>query len=448
MNHRFDLEMPQTIRGRARIVLHLFDGRLHGSQEHFLRLDLYPLLSPSFRRRHYGWWDIPLSQIFTQRTELTLDTSTRSIRVENGWEAVNIAAAWQGTIDEPGYARLHISLWTNSSPPRLLESIRAHDLLIVTDDLNLPLKQFNLAVTDRCNLECPMCAKQHRRDPAEMDIRDDVLEQLLMGLSQGICGVLVQGTGEPLLYGNLCNVIRQARSRISPDGEVGITTNATLLDDSMAERLMETGLDFIYFSVDGASKETYESIRVGASFETVVSNIRRCVKFRNALRLVKPRFMMNFVIMDTNYHEIPDYVALAAYLGVEQVTLSLCLNNQSGAVNAVPEELLRPVLDRAESLASSHHVTVSFPSLRRAPRDLCLFMERMYLETDGNVYACHAMVGGYASRERSFAFGNLQEMSLMGIWNKPEYREFRHRVLKGDFPPSCTNCEIKAYLVS
>ena len=51
--------------------------------------------------------------------------------------------------------------------------------------------------------------------------------------------------------------------------------------------------------------------------------------------------MMNFVIMHSNYREIPDYVALAAYLGVEQVTLSVCIDNQSGAIKAVPEELLR-----------------------------------------------------------------------------------------------------------
>ena len=74
-------------------------------------------------------------------------------------------------------------------------------------------------------------------------------------------------------------------------------------------------------------------------------------------------------------------------------------------------------------------------------------MERMCLEANGNVYACHAMVDGYASPERSFAFGNVREMSLQEIWNKPAYREFRRRVLTGDFPPSCVNCEIKAYLV-
>ena len=114
-----------------------------------------------------------------------------------------------------------------------------------------------------------------------MDIPDDALHQLLSDLSPGMCGVLVQGTGEPLLYDDLFDVIRLAKSRISPDGEVGLTTNATLLNDSMVGRLMETGLDFIYFSVDGASKQTYESIRIGASFEAVISNIRRCVHYRN-----------------------------------------------------------------------------------------------------------------------------------------------------------------------
>ena len=47
MNHPFDLEMPCIIEGRTRFTLLLFDESLHCSQEHFLRMDLYPLLSPS-----------------------------------------------------------------------------------------------------------------------------------------------------------------------------------------------------------------------------------------------------------------------------------------------------------------------------------------------------------------------------------------------------------------
>ena len=447
MNHPFDLEMPCIIEGRTRFNLLLFDEGLHGSQEHFLRLDLYPLLSPSFTRRHYGWWDIPLEGIRRQRTELSFDFSTWSIRVETGQEAVAIPAAWKGPSNESGYCRLHLSLWNNSSPPLLLGEIQSYDHVILTEGLDLPFKQLNLPVTDRCNLKCPMCPKQGTQKSADMDIPDDVLQQLLLDLSPEVCGVLVQGTGEPLLYGDLCNVIRLAKSRISPDGEVGITTNATLLNDSRAAELMETGLDFIYFSIDGASKQTYESIRIGASFEAVISNIRRCVHYRNAQGLTKPRFMMNFVIMGRNYREIPDYVALAAYLGVEQVTLSVCIDNQSGAIKAVPEELLGPVFDQAKKIASTRDIMINYPPLRRARQEMCLFMERMCLETNGNVYACHAMLDGYASPERRFAFGNVREMSLQEIWNKPAYREFRRRVLTGDFPPSCVNCEIKAYLV-
>ena len=52
------------------------------------------------------------------------------------------------------------------------------------------------------------------------------------------------------------------------------TTNATLLNDTISKKIIDSGVDVVFFSVDGASKETFEKIRVGANFERVKENIR------------------------------------------------------------------------------------------------------------------------------------------------------------------------------
>jgi MoaA/NifB/PqqE/SkfB family radical SAM enzyme len=57
------------------------------------------------------------------------------------------------------------------------------------------------------------------------------------------------------------------------------------------------------------------------------------------------------------------------------------------------------------------------------------------------------MAPGYSTKERSRIFGNVRKMALQDIWEQADYKEFRHRVLIGDFPPECTGCDCKAYLV-
>jgi len=57
-----------------------------------------------------------------------------------------------------------------------------------------------------------------------------------------------------------------------------IILNATLINRETALRLVESGIDLIMVSFDGASRETFESIRVGANYETVIKNIGQLIK--------------------------------------------------------------------------------------------------------------------------------------------------------------------------
>jgi MoaA/NifB/PqqE/SkfB family radical SAM enzyme len=57
-------------------------------------------------------------------------------------------------------------------------------------------------------------------------------------------------------------------------------TNATLLRESAGQAILDTGLDSLVVSIDGATRSTYERIRRGASFDAVLRNIERF----NALR--------------------------------------------------------------------------------------------------------------------------------------------------------------------
>ena len=72
-------------------------------------------------------------------------------------------------------------------------------------------------------------------------------------------------------------------------------------------------------SVDGATRETYEAIRRGASFDQVLGNVRHLVRAREARRQTVPRVRFDVVMMRRNVHELPALVDLAADCGAEAI---------------------------------------------------------------------------------------------------------------------------------
>lgn len=444
MSELFDFTLPHLTQGQIKGLLSFTDERLPGSRHHFVRFDLYPLVSPSHRQRHYGWWDVPLKEIRENEAEISFDWRRRRLSLSG--KTRSFPPAWRGPLDEEGYCMLHVSLWDSAQKPHRLLTLKSYPLVLASRGLDLPLKQICIPVTDRCNLRCTMCARQGTDEIVDMDAPDETLEPLLEA-GPNLVSALLQGQGEPLLYPKIFSLIPRLKARMAAGGEVGLTTNATLLDAATALGLLDSGIDFLYFSVDAASREVYEAIRVGARFDRVTENIRRCTEYRKALGRAKPRFMLNFVLLEENLHEVPAFVSLAAQLGVEHVTYSYCTDTATGNLRAFGPERLQELFRQAHEAGKRLQVNVDTPPLQKSSREICFFMERVVALLPGAAFPCHAMAPGYKTATRNRSFGDVRRIPLLEIWNSEEYREFRRRVLTGDFPAECEGCEVKSYLV-
>ena len=86
------------------------------------------------------------------------------------------------------------------------------------------------------------------------------------------------GCGEPLLYPHIVEAIEYATSKHKL---TKFFTNAMLLDEEMTMGLLEAGLSEIMFSVNGCDKRSFEPFRTGASWDTVLNNIRFFIKAKN-----------------------------------------------------------------------------------------------------------------------------------------------------------------------
>jgi MoaA/NifB/PqqE/SkfB family radical SAM enzyme len=73
---------------------------------------------------------------------------------------------------------------------------------------------------------------------------------------------------------------------------VSTNTNLTLLNARRAELCVTSGLHELHASIDGASAETYEHIRVRSHFARIVAKIERLMESRRRMGSVNPRVRM------------------------------------------------------------------------------------------------------------------------------------------------------------
>ena len=159
----------------------------------------------------------------------------------------------------------------------------------------------------QCNLRCQMCPIQFRRDgPPYGPVAFMPLEHFVRVLEQfpGLRELHLQGMGEPMMHPRLFDMIEYAATKGIC---VSTNTNLTLLSRRRAERCVTSGLARLHVSLDGATAETYEKIRIRARFQRVIGNLELLLETRRRLKSDRPHLHLVMVIMRQNLQELPSW---------------------------------------------------------------------------------------------------------------------------------------------
>lgn len=166
-----------------------------------------------------------------------------------------------------------------------------------------------MALSNSCNLQCTMCngdysssIRLHReKRPPLPAVYDEGFFTDFTRLLPGLEEIHLLG-GEPFLGAEPLRIMG-----IVADSDAAvrliITTNGTLWTDRI-ERLTERLSAHYVISIDGASAETYESIRLGARWDELQVNLERFKAAGEGLHFA-------YCLMVENCHELPDLLALA-----------------------------------------------------------------------------------------------------------------------------------------
>lgn len=170
-----------------------------------------------------------------------------------------------------------------------------------------------LALTTHCNnrTPCVICDRNTRPASGDCEVDGGILEKVTP-LLQTARYVLLHCGGESMFSRHFDEVI----ARIEPPTRVSFATNAMLMHNKRADRMLEKDImaGFVV-SLDAATRETYEIMRPGSKFDIVVANVAYYIAQAKRLGRTETNVRLNMTLCQANIHEAPLLVELAASIG-------------------------------------------------------------------------------------------------------------------------------------
>lgn len=304
----------------------------------------------------------------------------------------------------------------------------------------------------QCNSNCLMCWTR-KTSYGFGDLPFEYIEQIVKetkGLSQYF---KFRAFGEPLLYPHtkkLIDITQKNHMYLS------ITTNGSLIKDFL--EIAKIGGNAI-FSIDGATKETYESIRRGLKYETVISGVKafiktwrdECARINNEWGENYPnpvnRFIeINYCVLKNNQHEIFDMAKLAQELGVHSIAfvrgIMLHLTDAKGLEIDRNDPKIKDQIERAKRECPNIivHDSCTQQNICVTPKQKDVVCtepwKRIDLRPNGDIYPCCQAGAG-------IKLGNIED-GFMNVWNGDITQELRRRIytrtITKEFSPKCANC--------
>lgn len=169
------------------------------------------------------------------------------------------------------------------------------------EKLEIP-RTIYIETTNLCNAACIMCPHQIMKRP-KGTMKEEIFHWIINGLKKyDLAGtqLFLHKEGEPLCDSNIISRIKYAKQHTN--AEIGMNTNAMLLNESLSVQLIHSGIDTIYFSVDGVSAATYNKIRINCDYSVVERNIMYFLQQRKKLN-PDLRVVMQMILNGINKDE-------------------------------------------------------------------------------------------------------------------------------------------------
>lgn len=298
----------------------------------------------------------------------------------------------------------------------------------------------NIEPGNVCNLKCPLCPTgADEPGVARGFMEPGLFNNVFSQLKDAVKLINFYSWGEPLLNKNLIFMIKQVKN-YNKDIRIVTSTNLNINNESLLRELVNSRIDEIIVSCDGATPESYVKYRAAGNFGLVMDNLRLLAKFRNELGLATD-IVWNFIVFRHNENEIERARAMAADLGV---------NFRVGLMRtSMKDEILKPhneAIARDLEWIPDNPLYSAYDKEKLKTRKIIRTCRKPWQEItinwDGKVFPCCAVYGD------QYAFADAAKQAIRQIWNNIEFVSARKQILDIGVPASnvCGICRDNCFM--
>ena len=193
-----------------------------------------------------------------------------------------------------------------------------------------------LAVMNDCNLACIYCrAGGEGVVCKEVMSKDEIIKTLRIASKAGYSYLKITG-GEPFIRKDLVEILEYASKKLIVD----VSTNASLINDEIVNKLNKIDLKMIHVSLDG-NKEEHEAVRGNLTYERTINGLKALKKSKNKVRI-------GSVIHAMNESNLENLVNDSINIGADEIIFSIMepVDGQSKSlVKTIPNEVLIKTID-------------------------------------------------------------------------------------------------------
>jgi radical SAM protein with 4Fe4S-binding SPASM domain len=325
-----------------------------------------------------------------------------------------------------------LNILSKLTPRRMANGIALFSGFLVSRCMNRPVVwghpiAVGIEPTTACNLGCPECPsglKAFTRPTGS--IKTAFFKETVDALYKDVLYLNFYFQGEPFLHKGLLEMVRYAASKKM---YTAISTNAHFLDDDQARKTVESGLDRLIVSIDGASQATYEKYRIGGDLSKVIEGATRIVQWKKALKRRTPFLVFQFLVVKPNEHELDKVRHLSKQIGVDAIWFK---SAQIQDVENDPNQLI-PDQDRYSRYRKDKSGAMR---TKNKLKNRCWKMwQGNTITWDGKVLPC------CFDKDALHQLGDLHTASMQEIWKNKNYAKFRTELMQSRKNIDiCANC--------
>jgi len=303
----------------------------------------------------------------------------------------------------------------------------------------IPLRprQIQIEITNRCNMDCPMCQREDLGIELE-HMRWSHFTTVVDKLGQHE-GITLTGWGEPFIHPRVFDMIAYCKER---GHKVMVTSNGLFTKPSMVDDILNSAVDTVTFSIDSVNGN--ETVTEGHTSNKVYENIEAVVKGRKPGTLgVRLQATLHMGCENDLY----DVIRYGARIGCDIINVGRLDRQFRPNLERPDSQQERFIFLKADEIARSCGIQLDWlqysvssgltrfvyrllkKKLHRSGQYCLKTFDYAYITREGDVTPCCLLPNA--------KMGNLLHGSLGSIWKNEKFDHFRE-----NYRDTCGTCDL------